>query len=582
MRKIISLIFICAYFLHLQTCKNEPAELAKNLAYEDKATIAIRIMKEPRSLSPILSNTSARQIFRLMHLPLMHIDPKKLELVPAVAKSKAEVEAITEGEHAGGKKYTYEIREDAKWDDGQNITAYDVIFSNKIMYHPAVKTRYSQIADLIAAFEVDEQDPKKFSFLTKECHILNEETLSTIFLYPEHFFDPDQTLRKHSLEELRNEDILKKIEADPKQMSVGEKFMAPESGRTAEGMLGTGPYRLKEWITGQKIVLEKKENYWGASVMKANPEQIVFEIVPDHVTALTKLGNNELDICGDLSFDLFNDQKSKAQLMDRSYDMTAIYYLPLNNESKILKDKAVRQALAHATNIEEIIENVTYGYARTLTGPYSPDETYYDKNLGLRKYDIKKAIEILAAAGWKDSDGDGIQDKIIDGKKTDLALDFYIPSSSKNMKPIADLFLKSTKKAGFKINVIAKDSRMLRKEHLAKGDYDISGTGTIASVGLFDPKYRWHSESIPPKGGNYPRFNNAKADALIDAIRTSCDDAQGREKMYKELHQIIYDEQPVIFLYMPKALLLTTNKIDDLVTSLQRPGYFPEYINKKK
>ena len=582
MNKITSFYLLLLIFCLLQTCRTEPKVVDTKIGFQENAEVSIRLMREPSGLSPILTNTSARQIFRLMHQTLVELDPKTLELVPVVAKKRPEVELITEGTDQGGKIYTFEIKDEAAWDDGKAITAHDVLFSAKITYHPGVKTRYGQVVDLIKDIQLDEANPKKLKMMTGECHILNEETIGTMFLYPEHLFDPNNTLREVSLQDLRDEEQLKKIEANQEQMMVATKFTAPEAGRTPGKMLGTGPYKLKEWITGQKIVLEKKKNWWGDKDFEVNPQEIIFEIIPDHVTAMTKLNNGELDICGDLPFELFNDQKSKPNLKDASYDMSAIYYFTLNTENEFLKDKKVRQALAHATNIPEIIENVTYGYAQALSGPFPPGANYYDENLTIRKYDLQKASALLAEAGWTDSDDDGIKDKVIGGKKTDLSLDFYVSTTSKNMKPIADLFLNTTKKAGIKINIVLKDPKLLRKEHLITGNYDISGTGTVASAGLFDPKYRWHSESIPPEGGNYPRFANERADALIEAIRSECDDEATRNKMYKEFHQIIYDEQPVIFLYLPKALMLTNNKVENLVTSSQRPGYFPEYINKKK
>ncbi len=583
MNKTSSISLFLLFFCLVFACKTETKEIANQNTRVDNATVTVRIMKEPSGLSPILATTSARQIYRLIYGGLLDINPKDLSLIPYLAKNNPIISAIEKGPFEGGKKYTFEIREEAKWDDGKPITVHDVIFSTKIIYHPKVKTRYGPIADLFKGFEIDETQERKFSILTDKCHILTEETIGTMLLYPEHVYDPEKSLREYSFETMQNEKNLQDVFADNSSaLAVGEKFMSPEVSRIPEQIIGAGPYRLKEWVTGQKIVLEKKKNWWGEKNFTAIPEQIVYEVIPDHVTALTKLGNNELDICGDLSFDLFNDQKSKANVKDCSYDINAIYYLTLNNEFGLLKDKKVRQALAHATNIEEIIDNVTYGYAQSLSGPYPPKAKFYDSSLSPRKYDPSLSAEILASAGWGDSDNDGIKDKMINGKKKDLSLDFYVTSSGKNMKPISELFKNSAKKAGFKINVITKDAKLIRNDHLKTGKYDIAGTGTTAPTGLFDPKNRWHSESIAPKGGNYPRFNNTRADELIDAIRHECDDDQRRKAMYLELHQIIYDEQPVIFLYLPKALMLSSNKVENLVTSRQRPGYFPEYINKKK
>jgi len=153
-----------------------------------------------------------------------------------------------------------------------------------------------------------------------------------------------------------------------------------------------------------------------------------------------------------------------------------------------------------------------------------------------------------------------------------------VSSRSRTAKPVAELFKASAKKAGIQINTIIKDANVFRKENLVKGKYDIAAIGTSTNPGLYDPTGRWHSKSIPPRGGNYPRFSNIAADEIIDKVISECEDDIARNKLYKDLHKIMYDEQAVIFMYNPQKVMFSSEKVDNLVTSALRPGYFPEYV----
>jgi len=542
------------------------------------------MMSEPDGLSPILARRrSAREIFRLIFANLMALDPKSNDLKPVLIKSSPVIEEIEEGPLKGGKKYTMEIREEAKWDDGTPVTAADYVFSSKIVLHPSVKTRYGVVTDLIKDIQTYPNNTKKLSVLTSDCHILTEGSITAdLFLYKEKLFDPKLALRKYDYLAFKEKDKAQEIvKTDSTIAEVGDLFMDVSYSREQGKVVGAGPYKLKEWVTGQKIVLVKKENWWGNDLFPAKPESITFEIIPDHITALTKIKNGELDLCGELPFDLFSENKDNENLKAYTASTQDIIFLALNNEKGPLASKKVRQAVAHSVNVDEIIETISFGYAKPTSGPYTPDAPFYDKSIKSRKFDVARSRELLEEGGWKDSNKNGTVDKMINGKSEELELEFIIASSSKLAKPIAELWKNNASKAGIGVKVILKDPKVFRSENLAKGNFDVVATGTAVDPGLYDPKGRWHSESIPPRGGNYPRFNNKEADRLIDEIRSECTDVERRNKLYADLHKIMYEEQPVIFLYSPQGIMLTRMEVDGLVTSSVKPGFFPEYIQIK-
>ena len=570
--------------MFLCSCRTETQKTTNSTSDKDLQKITIRMMSEPDGLSPILARRrSSRDVFRLIFSNLMASDPKTNELRPILIKSNPTVKEIEEGPLKGGKKYTMEIREEAKWDDGTPITAADYVFSSKIILHPSVKTRYGVVTDLIKDIETDPENPKKLSILTGDCHILTEGSITAdIFVYKEKLFDPNLSLRKYEYLAFKEKDQFQEIvNKDSTIAKVGDLFMDVSYSRAEGKLIGAGPYKLKEWVTGQKIVLEKKQNWWGKDLFPANPESITFEIIPDHITALTKIKNGELELCGELPFDLFSENKDNENLNAYTASTPNIIYLALNNQKGPLASKKVRQAVAHSVNVDEIIETISFGYAKPTSGPYTPDAPFYDKSIKSRKFDIARSRELLEEDGWKDTNQNGTVDKMINGKLEELELEFIIASSSKLAKPIAELWTNNATKAGIGVKVISKDSKVFRSENLAKGNFDVVATGTSVDPGLYDPKGRWHSESIPPRGGNYPRFNNKEADRLIDEIRSECIDEKRRNKLYADLHQIMYEEQPVIFLYSPQGIMLTGKKVDGLVTSSVKPGFFPEYIQIK-
>ena len=577
--KNILLFLIC--ILILCSCRTETEKTVSKVLHKDKQKISLRLMSEPDGLSPILSRArSSREVFRLIFSNLMGRQPESGVLRPVLIKNKPVVEEIEEGLFKGGKKYTMEIRENANWDDGSPITAADYVFSSKIILHPSVKTRYGVVADLIKDIELYPNNAKKLSILTGDCHILTEGVITAdLFLYQEKKFDPNLSMRKYPYLTFKEKEKLKGIlEADSTVLKVGELFSDVTYARTPGKLSGAGPYKLKEWVTGQKIVLEKKQDWWGENLFPAKPESITFEIIPDHITALTKIKNGEIDLCGELPNDLFKENENNEKLNAYSVASQNLIYLAMNNEKGPLANKKIRQAVAHTVNVAEIIETISYGYAQPISGPYTPDAAFYDKSIKPRSFDIAKAIAILEEEGWKDSNQNGTVDKIVDGKIQELELEFIIASTSRTAIPISELWKNNAKKAGIGVKVITKDSKVFRSENLATGNFDIVATGTSVDPGLYDPKGRWHSESIPPRGGNYPRFNNKEADRLIDEIRSECNDSKRRNKLYADLHALMYEEQPVIFLYNPQNIMLTTKHIEGLVYSSTKPGFFPEYI----
>ncbi len=579
MKKYLVLLSVVGFMF---ACRTEPSTNDAVRAQVNPEHLQLRLLAEPDGLSPILARSGqSRRVYRHLYTRLLDVDPVSLEIVPYLATNRAKVSELDNG----NQTFTFDIRKNANWSDGTPLTINDILFSYKILKHPGVKTRYEPIADLINDIQTDVDIPTQITFIAEECHITLESAISEMFIYPEHIFDPEKVMRNISFADFKDQEkIDQMIDDDPALDAVAERFMNPEYVRDPAKFVTASAYTFSEWVTGQRIQIKKNNDWWGNTV-KGNlfvnkAEHITFLIIPDHNTALTRLANGELDVVSDVVAGDFEEYKSKENLEPIRKSSLTYSMLVLNTNNGLLQDKNVRKALALSCDEASILQNAKNGYGTIVTGPFTPGTADYNDAVKPSGFDPAQAKSLLAKSGWQDSDKDGIMDKMLNGKKTNLSLELVFSSKSKTGPLIGELLRNTAKKTGFEINLMPKDSKIYRAE-LKSGDFDIVLTGSSASTGLYDPKGRWHTASFPPNGLNYSRFGNEKSDRLIDGIRSACNDPEERIRMSHELQEMIAEEQPVIFLYNNETLHLINKKYDNVVVSSNRPGLFEEFLTLK-
>jgi peptide/nickel transport system substrate-binding protein len=256
------------------------------------------------------------------------------------------------------------------------------------------------------------------------------------------------------------------------------------------------------------------------------------------------------------------------------YSPTALqyYYIGMNTKDRTgkLSDKRVRRALAHLVDVDQLINDLFYGLAERTVGPIHPSKSYYNKDLKPIEYNVEKAQGLLAAAGWEDSDGNGILDKEIDGEQVDLKISYITTSTSKFGRSLAEILTANFKKAGVELDVELLEFRQLI-ERLRSRDYEMNSGGWGQDPVPTDLKQIWHTESDRPDGSNRVGFGNAESDALIDQIRVTLDEDE-RVDMYMRIQEMIYEEQPYIFLFSPRERIAIHKRFNTSITSL-RPGY---------
>ncbi|MCP3930584.1 MAG: ABC transporter substrate-binding protein [Bacteroidetes bacterium] len=585
----ILLSFFFVFLLY--SCGNDPDLSSQPKFKRNDNTVIVRFPAEPDRLNPLLTtNTYAKAVYERIFLYLMDFHPQTFELEPQLVKSRPVIEEITEGEYAGGVAYTFEILDEAVWDDGSPVTAADVAFTLKVLFNPKVNAGpFRSYMEFIKDFEIDEDNLNKFTIYTDQKYILSEAAVSNIAVYPEYIYDPERLLADFSVRELCDSDNAQKLaEQNPRLQQFAEAFNSSQFSREKGFIKGTGPYQFEEWVTGQRIVLTKKENWWGDNLRKkypalqAFPEKLIYNVIPDPTTAMTVLKDEGFDVTAQIDSRDFTELKKDERVNELFNLQTApflgFYYIGLNMNHPKLSDKRVRRALAHLVDVDEIIENVFYGLAERMTGPIHPSKSYFDKSLQPIKLDVKKARTLFDEAGWTDTNNNGIVDKMIDGELVEMNLSLLISSASKAGKNIALLFQDNAKRAGVNIEIVPKEFTVMIDD-IKKREYELYNGAWGQDPAIDDPKQLWHTDSDTPDGTNRVGFGNAESDRIIDEIRITLDEKK-RNELFKQFQQIVYEEQPYIFMITPQERLAIHKRFEAKV-SAKRPGYFPnEFVLK--
>ena len=545
--------------------------------------VSVSIAAKPDLFNPFLTSSSyARQIMDDIFAAPLHMDPFTFDLIPVVAKSRPNIEEITEGPYAGGLKYEMEFREEAVWGDGTPITGYDYLFTLKAILNPLVGARrFRPYVEFITNVEIDPENDKKVTVYTSEKYILGEEVVGGVpYILPEYHYDPDKIMRNFELEDLRDlEKISAVAEQDDRLQTFADYFQSEPMLR--ENVVGAGPYDLEEWVPGERIVLKRKENWWGNQlkdqerIFKVGPDKIVYRPITDQAAKVTAVKGQDLDVGLVLDPTEFDNLKASDEynclynfFNPRMARYTFVY---MNRQSPKLADKRVRRAMAHLMDVNTIITNLWNGYAQPAVGPVHPDADYYHKDLPLIEFDIERAKALFAEAGWQDSNGDGILDKTVDGELVEMKFEL-LTSTSSISKGIGVLFADAAKEAGVEITPVSLNFNV-QIGRLRNRDYEISTGALEGAPTPWDPKQVFHTESSVGGGSNRVYFGNDESDELIDKIRTTLDKEERRAYCLR-LQEIIYEDQPFIFIAAPQERMAVHKRFEPVVTTL-RPGVFP-------
>jgi len=500
-------------------------------------------LSDPEQLNPLTSNdASSSEILQYIFQSLLTRDPRTLELKPLIATARPE---ISENKLS----YTFHLRQDAHFQDGRPLTGEDVLFSIKAIKCPLLNAPFQRVY-YDSVVDARLLDPFTIQFKIREPYFLNESVLGDISVLPRHYYDPDNLMKNVTVPEL---------DKNPEALPAAVKQFADHFNRDFNrNPMGSGPYKFQGWQTGRELELVRDENYWGkgkTGIDQAYIDRRIYRIINNPDAALVTLKSGGLDEMGLTPIQHVRgttSERFKREFQKYEYFAPNYSYIGWNNDHPIFRDKRVRKAMTYFTNREQLVKTVLFGLGEVVESPIYFFRPEYDKNLPVYRFDPGKGEELLREAGWSDTDGDGILDKMIDGKKMPLRFEIKINSGNATRKSVALTLQDELSKHGIAATVRELDWTIFLDD-VKTHKFDAVILGWAMSVGEPDAYQVWHSSQAANQGSNHISYKNPRVDRILEQYRREFDENK-RIQLYREFQEILSDEQPYTFLFVNKSV----------------------------
>jgi peptide/nickel transport system substrate-binding protein len=490
--------------------------VAQTPASEDEVVFRIGLVNDIDSLNPFKAlELPSYEVMNLQYNLLIEFSPEDLSPVPGIAESWESSE--------DGLTWTYHLRDDVTFHDGEPLTSEDVKFTfDTVRENPGAAGAFVDYVQQIESIKTP--DDQTVVMTTKKPSV---QMLSMyVPILPEHIWGDVA------------DDELKAFANEPS--------------------IGTGPFQAVEWDRGQSVHLVKNESYFGP---EPAIDEIYFQIYDNDDTMVQALKQGEVDYIFNPPIDLFLSLEGEQGIHTQSSDDPSFVELGMNSyeptpeaielgapEKSLghpaLRDVRVRQAINWAVDEEAIVERVLRGEATPGSTLIPPNFSRWRLELQdseLMDFDLDRASDLLAEAGWEDTDGDGIVQK--DG--ADLELRLFARSEENATVRAAEFIQGWLEQAGIRVTTEAMSDNKLTEETYAT-DFDlfIWGWGTdpdpdsILSVLTCD-QINNLSDSF---------WCNEEYDRLYELQKTQLDPAE-RAETVREMQRILYEETPYDILY---------------------------------
>ena len=514
MRRFYYSIIILLIILPMAACDKSPqTESARPKADKPPAYGDILVrgdIGDASNLIPLLASDSASHaVGGMVFNGLVKYD-KNMNIVGDLAESWD----ITRN----GLVITFHLRKGVRWHDGKPFTAADVLYTYQVTTDSKTPTAYA--GDFLKI---------------KKAEALDDYTFRVTYDKP---FAPaliswaSAIMPKHLLE---GKDITK--------------------SPLARHPIGTGPYKFKEWVAGQKIVLASNDDYFEG---RPYIDGRITRIIPDTATMFLELRAQNIGMMGltPLQFmrqtdnNLFKENFNKYRYLAFAYT-----YMGYNLKNPLFTDKRVRQAISYAIKKDEIISGVLLGLGKPATGPYKHGTWAHNDQVKTYDYDPAKARDLLRQAGFADGNGDGILEK--DGKPFEFEI--LTNQGNETRQKCAEIIQRQLKEVGIsaKIRVLEWSAFVTNFINKRRFDAVILGWTIPLDPDAYDV---WHSSKTKPEELNFVSYNNKEADEMLEKGRSTFDQAE-RKKYYDRFQEILAEDQPYTFLYVPEELIIISNRI---------------------
>ena len=404
------------------------------------------------NLIPMLAgDSSSHSVASLVFDPLLTYDRNQDQLEPRLASSWDVSE--------DGLEITFHLREDVRWQDGEPFTARDIEYGFKTITDPTTLTAYAEDYRQVSLFEV-----------------IDDFTFKVTYDKP---FAP-------ALASWNNLVVLPRHLLEGRDINSATDF--------ARHPVGLGRYKLESWTAGTDISLQANHDYYRG---RAYVERVVYRIIPDQQTQFLELKTGGLDMMGltplqysrQTSSDAFKNNFARYKYLANSYT-----YLGYNLRNDLFKDQRVRRALSHAINKQEIVDAVLLGLGAPARVPYKPGTFWHNDSIKDLAFDPARSRQLLAEAGWSDSDDNGVLDR--EGKE----FEFKILTNQGNDLRLktATIIQRRFKEIGVKADVRVIEWSAFINDFVDKRAFDAVVLGW--SLGLDPDQYDiWHSSKRAPQ-----------------------------------------------------------------------------------
>jgi ABC-type transport system substrate-binding protein len=485
---------------------------------KSKTTIYYNLGGEPTTLNPLsASDGYSSSVHSYIFESLLDNHLESYDWKPALA---------TEWTISKDKRvFDFKLRQGVKWHDGNELTAEDVKYSYDVIFTDDFKA--VQLRPFYEAIqEVQVLDKYNVRFIVKDDYFQNFDICAGLKVLPKHFYTNPE-----------NKKLLNRQ------------------------LVGTGPYMFTKYDKGQKMILVRNPDWWGNEIPSEKDSfqipKIVLRFVAEENVSLELLKKGDLDFLGlrpegfiKKTIGPIWDQKT-VKVKAENKTPKGFNFIGWNFKHPILRDREVRKALAMLFNRPFMRDKFEHGMSEYATGPIYVQSDYANPNVKPVDFDPNEALKILQRAGWKDTDKDGLLDKVIDGKKMQLSITILEPNP--DMMKYLTVYKEEASRVGVGIqikniewNSFVKllDERNFEAVRLAWGGGGVE----------WDPKQIWHSSSAQGAGSNFINFSNPEVDRLIDQARKIYDRDQ-RIKVLHRVHELISNEYPYVFYFNNKYTL---------------------------
>lgn len=442
-----------------------------------------------------------------------------------------------------GLEYTFNLRQDVTWHDGEPFTAEDVLFTYEaaLLEENAIDWRSNLMQnDEPMSFEVVDDHTFKVILSEPDATVL---TALAIPIVPAHAFE--------SIE-----------------MLDAPYNVAP---------ITTGPFKFVEWNAGESIVLDANEDYW-----RGDPclDRIVVRFIEGADNTANAILAGEVDYARVDGADVTPFEDNPDYVLETA-ERDLMRYAGFNTQSAIYSDPAVRRALAVGLDKQAIIDIAGGGYGVLADSLFNKAVFMYEEGRNEKyPYDAEMAATMLADAGWTDTDGDGILDK--DGEPMTMRLAYFGPWSL--MQAMAPIVYDNWRAIGVDVELAPLDEAAAYEEIYDNVSTEKPYDAIIGGWGLFGPEPDHYRNYLASETGFFA-YNNEDIQAMFVEGR-QITDAAARYDHYAMIDELLWEDSPMIAIYQAIGAWAYRSdlNIDDaelngtFLTGLKFPGrvYFEE------